>query len=91
MNATTQTRYDSSTDRKWQCLVCHKFVDAEMHEREIEPTAPRQPQRTYRRSPVSGKIVEKWFTPVSRYWNEKGVFCSAECGCEYTRAGGAAF
>lgn len=87
---TPQTRYDSAIDRKWQCLVCGKFVDAERHEHEIVPTAPRQPNRTYRKAPFGGQVVETWYSPASRYWNEKGVFCSADCGVEYTRAGSAA-
>ena len=86
MSNIAQAKYDSPIDRKWQCIVCGKFVDAERHDREVEPTAPRQPNRHYHRAPVSQKVAETWYTPVSRYWHDNGVLCGPDCSVALTRA-----
>jgi hypothetical protein len=83
---TAQTCYDSPIDRRWPCLVCGKMVAAERNEREIERTMPRMANRAYRAAPFGGKVVETWYTPVSRYWHDNGVLCGADCSVELTRA-----
>ena len=61
--------YDSPLPFSKPCLVCKNEVLSEKNEYQ---------------NPVTGRILT-WYTPISKYWTDEGVFCSCECGFLYSQ------
>ena len=67
---TKSDSYNSAQPQMRFCIHCRVMVLDEKHEVRDE----------------TGKVLGAWFSPASRYWNDEGVFCSAQHSLDYYQA-----